>query len=243
VYTRPAVEDKVLEFGVSGKLLWNALLMYDRQTDSLWSHITGEAISGRLKGESLKVIPSVHTAWKEWRKAYPHTLVLSKGSRRYSSDPYEDYYNDPARIGISPQKRSDGNLPPKEYVVGIKLDTEARAFPFSYLEEHPVINDELAGRSLVIVFSREGKIAATFDRQVEGHTLTFKRDESPDQLFIKDEETGTLWHALTGEAVKGNLQGKKLRKIPHMVAFWFAWKDYFPETEIFPRKEKIHGQR
>lgn len=211
--------------------------MYDRQTDSLWSHITGEAISGRLKGESLKAITSAHTTWKEWRKAYPNTLVLFKDSGAHSTDPYEDYYNDPTKIGISPQRRSDRRLPPKEYVVGIKLDTEARAFPFSYLEEHPVINDELAGRSLVVVFSRERKIAATFDRRVEGYTLTFKRDESPDQLFIKDEQTGTLWHALTGKAVRGNLQGKELRKIPHMIAFWFAWKDYFPENEIFSGQE------
>lgn len=230
------MENKVLEFGVSGKLLWNSLLMYDRQTDSLWSHITGEAISGRLKGERLNEIPSVLTTWGDWRSAYPRTLVLAKGRKLYSVDPYQDYYDDPSRIGISPQRRSDKRLPPKEYVVGIRLGEEAKAFPFSYLDKHPVINDELSGTSLVVIFFREQKTATVFDRRAGEHVLTFGVSGDPDQPYIKDKETGTLWHALAGKAIRGKLEGKVLKKIPHMAAFWFAWDDYFPETTIYSGK-------
>ena len=35
------IEGRELTFGVSGKLIMNALVLYDRQTDSLWSQFLG----------------------------------------------------------------------------------------------------------------------------------------------------------------------------------------------------------
>ena len=216
----------------------NALLMYDRQTSSLWSHITGEAISGTLKGSTLKAVPSTHTTWKEWKQANPSTLLLSKGGlwgRKYNTDPYQDYYADPHRAGIAPLQHPDGRIDYKENVVGVKFGPEARAYPFSYLEKHPIVNDEMSGKSLVVVFSRNSKTATVFDRKLGDSVLTFaeKRGSTPGVLLITDNETGSLWHSLTGEAVEGELRGKKLEQIPNMISFWFAWKDYFPDTAVF----------
>ena len=47
-----SVGGSVIEFGVSGKLRMNVLVMYDRATDSLWSQILREAITGPHKGTS-----------------------------------------------------------------------------------------------------------------------------------------------------------------------------------------------
>ena len=49
--------DQVLDFGTSGKLYQSALIMYDRQTESLWSHFTGEAVAGELTGTELERFP------------------------------------------------------------------------------------------------------------------------------------------------------------------------------------------
>lgn len=57
------VEGRTLTFGVSGKLILNALVMYDRQTDSLWSQFLGVAVQGPLAGTKLEVLPSVLTDW------------------------------------------------------------------------------------------------------------------------------------------------------------------------------------
>ena len=46
-------------FGVSGKLWRDALLMYDHQTRSLWSHITGQAVKGASQGKQLQVLVSM----------------------------------------------------------------------------------------------------------------------------------------------------------------------------------------
>lgn len=238
VYIRDRVNGEPLEFGVSGKLWKNALLMYDRQTHSLWSHITGEAIAGTLKGKVLKSVPSTHTTWKEWKQANPSTLLLSKGGlwgRRYNTDPYQDYYADDKRVGMMPLKHPDERIRSKEHVVGVKTGPEARAYPFSHLERFPVVNDEISGRRLVVVFSSNSKTATVFDRRLGDRILTFKEKgkPAPGELLITDNETGSLWRGLTGEAVKGKLKGKRLEQIPNMVSFWFAWKDYFPNTTIF----------
>lgn len=238
VYIRERVNDEPIEFGVSGKLWMNALLMYDRQTHSLWSHITGEAIAGILKGKILKRVPSTHATWGEWKQANPSTLLLSKGGlwgRKYDTDPYQDYYADDKRIGMVPLKHPDKRISPKERVVGIMIGPEARAYPFSSLERFPVVNDTLYDRGIVVVFSSKSKTATVFDRRLGNKILTFKekKTSASGELLITDNETASVWRGLNGEAVEGELKGQKLEQMPNMVSFWFAWKDYFPDTTIF----------
>ena len=48
----------------------DALVMYDRETLSLWSQIGGRAIRGPLRGQTLQPLPSVHATWKEWKTLY-----------------------------------------------------------------------------------------------------------------------------------------------------------------------------
>jgi hypothetical protein len=60
VYDR-RIAGKELTFGVSGKLHANSLIMYDHQTDSLWSHLVGAAVTGSLKGKKLIPMESMLT--------------------------------------------------------------------------------------------------------------------------------------------------------------------------------------
>ena len=70
---------QVLDFGVSGKLIMNALVMFDRETGTLWSHFLSQAISGPLKGTKLENVPVTLTPWGKWVETYPDTLALNKG--------------------------------------------------------------------------------------------------------------------------------------------------------------------
>ena len=71
MYSRK-VSGKTLSFGVSGKLWKNALIMYDRETSTLWSHLTGEAVHGPLEGEKLTMLTSVpKVRWKDWKSQHP----------------------------------------------------------------------------------------------------------------------------------------------------------------------------
>ena len=69
------------EFGVSGLLYNSDVLLYDRQTESLWLQIRKQAIAGPLKGQQLQQIPLEHTRWSDWRARYPHTLLMWRSAR------------------------------------------------------------------------------------------------------------------------------------------------------------------
>lgn len=55
------IDGKIYTFGVSGKLIRNALVMFDRESDTLWSQLLGEAVDGPLQGTKLEPIASLQT--------------------------------------------------------------------------------------------------------------------------------------------------------------------------------------
>jgi len=123
-------ELKEVEFGVSGKLVNSNLVMYDRETDTLWQQLGGEAILGELVGQKLNPFPVDTVIWKDWKSLHPDTEVLSQEtghSRNYDSYPYGNYESD-RRFLFSPEK-TDDRLHPKKIVWGIKLNSVAKAYP------------------------------------------------------------------------------------------------------------------
>ena len=89
----PYVDGKRLTFGVSGRLYKHNLLLFDRETESLWSQLAGQAVSGPLAGTSLRLLPAHLTTWADWKAEYRTTLVLSFQTgfaRDYATDPYRD---------------------------------------------------------------------------------------------------------------------------------------------------------
>ncbi|MBI3129542.1 MAG: DUF3179 domain-containing protein [Candidatus Tectomicrobia bacterium] len=229
------LDDRKLTFGVSGKLWKNVLVMYDRQTGSLWSHLTGEAVVGPLTGQRLKTYPAAMMTWSEWRSLHPQTLVLEKpAGGRGMRDPYEDYYYS-ARTGIIPEKHRDSRLHPKTWIVGLVLDGRAKAYPFPALDRTGVLNDRFGGRELAVTYCKEARSGAVFDRHLEEKTLTFGPDpaEEASCRFMRDKETGSRWQRLTGAAVEGPMKGRRLAQLTSTQSFWFGWKDYYPKSEVF----------
>ncbi len=143
------------------------VLLYDRETESLWSQIRREAVTGPLTGARLRVVPSKLTTWKRWKRLHPDTLVLSPdtGYRRdYSRDPYESYYGSTrAFFGL---KKKVPELPEKELVLGIELKGVRRAYPFSVLRKVDTpLKDELSGAEVTIHFHRESEEAYATDAE------------------------------------------------------------------------------
>ena len=230
------IGDQTLTFGVSGKLVMNALVMYDHQTDSLWSQFLSAAIRGDLRGTELELLPALMTDWKTWAELHPDTLVLDKGGR-FSRDSYARYYES-SDAGVLGETRTDDRLYTKEYVVGLVHNDVIRAYPFSVLNAYPVVNDVVGDEPVLITFAAASGAGVVFSRIVDGQTLTFEgvattADAEGAPLYVHDAETQTFWHALTGEAVEGELAGTTLQQISTTLSFWFGWKDFYPETEIY----------
>jgi hypothetical protein len=240
VYDR-RIAGKELTFGVSGKLHANNLILYDHQTDSLWSPLVGSAVTGPLKGKQLKPLEYTFTRWETWRKLYPGSKVLTTGRSSFFGslrDPYESYYRS-TDTGILPTRLSDNRIYPKEFVLGIVIDGKARAYPFSALSRQPVVNDVFQTVPLLVAFEQESATVMAFTRRANGHILSFKRTQVTEKkgLFLTDDATGSYWDGLTGRAVRGRLKGHKLEPLPVTSSFWFGWVDNYPKTEIFRAKK------
>lgn len=152
-------------FGVSGLLYKSNVLLYDHQSESLWSQMMEKAIAGPLAGKSLRRIPSLRTTWRTWLKKKPQTLVLSTdtGHRRdYSVDPYEGYYRG---LGIwFPVGDVRTDLSPKEMVLGLEIEGHTRAYPISLLRKKAGgLRDEVGGMEVQIEISPGGELPRIFD--------------------------------------------------------------------------------
>ncbi len=157
-------------FGVSGLLYNSDVLLYDRQTESLWSQIMGEAISGPMKGKELNMVPTTNTTWQRWKETYPETMVLSEQTgyiRDYSQDPYPGY-SQSAKLYFEVSDKDD-RYHPKEMVMGLEIEGEQKAYPFSELAKTASgeIQDTFQGKEILIRFDAESQSAAAFDSEGE----------------------------------------------------------------------------
>ncbi|MGH9172708.1 MAG: DUF3179 domain-containing protein, partial [Vicinamibacterales bacterium] len=149
------VGDRVLDFGTTGNLRHSDLVMYDRQTESWWQQATGHAIVGELAGTQLEFLPSQLISWDAFRVAHPQGRVLSRDTghiRDYGSNPYAGYDEaDSDPFLLEDKTLIDGRLSPKVRILGLIIDDEPVAYPFPLLVEHPVVNDEVGRKPIVVI--------------------------------------------------------------------------------------------
>ena len=148
------LDGSLMTFGVSGLLYNSDVLLYDRQTGSLWSQVMRKSISGKLKGKQLKQIPAMHTTWENWLERYPQTKVLSRETgaiRNYERDPYSGYeLTEHTYFPVTNKAPRDYH--PKERVLGVTVNGVFKAYPFVELAKNNKVKftDSIAGKKLTI---------------------------------------------------------------------------------------------
>lgn len=227
MYSRE-VGDEILEFGVSGKLIMNLLVMYDRQTDSLWSQLLGKAVRGPLEGTELEYVPALMTTWSDWKARHPQTQAIVKGYKG-NRDSYASYYASQS-AGVIGETRIDDRLQTKQFVIGVDTGLATMAFPFSVLNREPVANAQVGELPVLVVFDAGNANGVAYSRRVGDRVLTF---ESASNDKLRDLETGTLWNSFEGDAIEGPLAGERLDRVKSTIIFWFGWKDFHPDTGIY----------
>jgi uncharacterized protein DUF3179 len=132
-------------FGVSGLLYQQNLLLFDHDTESLWSQLRGGAVAGPLAGTSLRLLSVTMTTWRSWKAEHPQTLVLSfqTGYKRdYARDPYSDWLLD------------------RHMALVISMNGETKIYPFSELKKAgPTLQDDLTGLMFTILFDAKQQSA------------------------------------------------------------------------------------
>lgn len=228
------INGQVLTFGVSGILYRDNLVMYDHQTNTLWSQLLGQSLRGALRQQRLTVIPSLITTWAEWKQLHPETWVLSAELLgQYEGeliDPYAGYYTS-GSAGLAGDVDHPADVAAKSLVVGVQVGRQFRAYPLSTLSEEGLVEDELGGVPLVLVYDDELQAVYVYHRAIAGEGVSFAAANSPHTL--QDSLTGSTWDWRTGQATAGPLTGTNLTPYPATLTFWFAWAGIFPETEVY----------
>ncbi|MGQ4807639.1 hypothetical protein NKDENANG_00994 [Candidatus Entotheonellaceae bacterium PAL068K] len=192
--------------------------MYDRQTESLWVHVTAKAETGPLKGQQLTLMPSTVTTWETWKAAHPHSLVLPGYRRGGFMGTYKGVY----------QTRGFG--------LAVYVGFEAKLYPFKQLKQHRVVNDRIRDTELTVAFFAATNTATVWKRQVNGRSLTFAPTTQHDErgtFLMQDQETGSLWSSMIGTALAGELTGQKLEPLVYHPILTDRFHAFYPDGEVF----------
>lgn len=197
VYRRD-VDGRTLRFGVSGLVYNSGFLLYDRETESLWSQFLGRALAGTLAGKRLEPLRVRQEEFAAWRKREPKTRIL------IPPEPERIDYNRSAVGGYAEEDRwrfpveaGDQRFHAKEMVVGVAVGGQARAYLASLLTKNGGrADDEIAGKKISVSYES--------DRGV------FEWDAPPDVEVTE--------------------------------AYWFAWKAFHPDTEIWKDPGEVKGR-
>ncbi|MCP5055718.1 MAG: DUF3179 domain-containing protein [bacterium] len=149
-------------YGVSGLLYQSDVLMYDRETGSLWSQISSRAISGASRGGELELLRSRMESWGAWRLRHPDTTILSRRTghtRNYGRSPYAGYATSSRLMFPAP---SDDRYHPKMPTLGLRIrGVVARGYPAAELvRAGGFAEEQLAGEKVRI---RYDDVAQVFD--------------------------------------------------------------------------------
>ena len=225
-----------VEFGVSGLLYRNNLIMYDRSTnESLWPQMLRGARCGARSGTELTMYPVIETTWGAWKEMHENARVISMETGHgltYAYSPYGDYDEN---ADITWPFEHDLRRRAKERTLGVLGASGGVLYPFDELATlgQVAVVDHLGATSapagVSVFWDTEAQAAMAYSRMVDATELTFTvvGDE------IVDAETGSTWR-VDGVATSGPLAGRRLDPVDEAyVAFWFSWSGFEPDATLW----------
>lgn len=168
----PIVKGERVEFGTSGKLWKSNLVMYDRETDSLWSQILGEAVVGEMTGTKLALLSSDQVRFGDWSKLHPDGQVLSRdtgATRFYGSNPYGGYF-EPVDFARNLAGFKDQRLPADAFIFGVVVGGKAKAYPIEAVKAKGTVEDEFQGITFVLRYEKDVDVVRVFKQNPDGTT-------------------------------------------------------------------------
>ncbi len=208
------VENRVLDFGTTGKLRNSDLVMYDRQTESWWQQFGGDAIVGVMSGKHLRLVPSRLESFDRFRQRFPHGQVLvpnNPAARNYGANPYVGYDTRGQKLFLYDGSLPDG-IEPMERVIAVETRPgyhEAWSLPL--LRERGTIES-----GNVVLKWEAGQTSALDKASIAGG-----RD--------------------IGNVVIQRQQDGRLSDIPYDVTFAFAFHAFRPNSPIHKEARTIPG--
>lgn len=155
---------------------------------------------------------------KDWRPEFPLTdfsqtaidfdEIVTDGPRRDQIPPIDAPQFLPAASfeGIGAQ----------EPVLSIGINGDFRAYPLRILLWHEIVNDEIGGVPVLISYCPLCNSGVVFDRRLDDAVIEFGNTGRIRHfdMVMYDKATESWWQQFSGEAVIGDLTGKRLKPLP-----------------------------
>lgn len=124
-------------------------------------------------------------------------------------------------------------LDDKDYILGVTVNGESRAYPTRFVWWHHFINDRVGDAPVLISYCSVCNTGIRFDPTVDGRARKFDfYGLYSGVVAMCDRETESVWPQVTGRAVKGPLTGRELKTGPVLDTTWGEWKKLHPDTLV-----------
>lgn len=207
-----------------------------------WAVLATAALLGMVGGERLALEKAAFAAQKPLFSTWGWKTNFEKHSVSYeeifSGGPPKDGIPAIDRPRFVPQREADGWLKDVEPVIVVEVGGEARAYPLQVLTWHEIANDTLGGTPVAVTFCPLCNAAIAFDRRLEGRLLDFGTTGKlrHSDLVMYDRQTESWWQQFTGEAIIGDLTGKRLKMIPASIVGYGHFKETHPRGLLLSRE-------
>jgi Protein of unknown function (DUF3179) len=189
-------------------------LMRDDQTGSYWQQISGRAISGPLGGAQLSLVFSDELTFAVWKTEQPGGTVLLPVSRYASEYEVKDWDARMARRPVVTYFPGSG-MNPRELILGIRLESGSRAFPYRRVIEERLVKDRVDTAPVLLVVGPDGESVRAFRDRISGldGEPDFYRLATASGALMIDASSGSEWN-FQGCAVSGSRKGECLQQVP-----------------------------
>ena len=228
-YKREASDGRAYTFAIANLVTGSRRLLFDAETMSLWDPISGRAVAGSLaaKNVSLTAVPMARTTWGEWKDRYGTGFVLA-----LDTGFVRDYAEGAALRGEGGLERPqfpvaalDSRFAAKVRVIGVNLGGVWRAYPVEAVEQARLVQETVAGVTVVLISAGPGKGVQVYDAQgtrfeaVTGGGAT---------LEVSDREGGRWF--VDDERLLNSRNGRTRAALASTPVWWFAWSGAHPDT-------------
>lgn len=210
----PMVNGKHETFRLVGMDHFNAMFE-DATTKSWWRQATGEAITGKLKGQKLPEVSSFQTSLGEWLRLYPNSLIMQADPTFISSyDSTFKYENGKSKSKLT--GTDSLSWKDKSWVVGVKAGNASKAYDWNQLKKERIIRDTIGHTPIALILAPDDKSFFAFETPSQNTVVTLRND-----TLLLDQNI----YRLDGKSFTGITD---LKRLPASQEFWHSWQTFNP---------------
>jgi len=212
----PIVNGKQEKFRLVGMDHFNAMFE-DVTTKSWWRQVSGEAITGKLKGQQLPEVFSTQTSLGDWMQLNPSSLIMQADPAFIKS--YDSTMKFESGSSRSKLTGTDSlSWKDKSWVIGVKAGKERKAYDWNQLKKEKIIQDKIAATPVLIVLSKNEKSFFAFERPADNSVFSLNGDT----LLFADHK-----YRIDGKGIDTIFS---LKPLPATQEFWHSWRTFNPNT-------------